>query len=63
MFRHEGYSTLSLDELNAPSRDSSLYIIDKLNRAVPGKNQVLTSFDKFRQVWTSSDKFGQHLTI
>ena len=50
MFRHEGYSTLSLDELNAPSTDSSLYIIDELNRAVPGKNQILTSLDQFRHV-------------
>lgn len=31
-----GHSTLSQDELNAPSTDSSLYIIDELNRAVPG---------------------------
>ena len=45
---HAGHSTLSQDELNAPSTDSSLYIIDELNRAVPGKDQVLTSFDKFR---------------
>ena len=49
-FRHEGHSTLSQDELNAPSTDLSLYITDDLNRAVPGKNQVLTSLDKFRQV-------------
>jgi len=33
---HAGHSTLSQDELNAPSTDSSLYIIDELNRAVPG---------------------------
>merc|ERR1712223_1530934 len=33
---HSGHSTLSQDELNAPSTDSTLYIIDELNRAVPG---------------------------
>merc|ERR1712223_1366047 len=33
---HSGHSTLSQDELNAPSTDSSLYIIDELYRAVPG---------------------------
>ena len=52
---HAGHTTLSQDELNAPSTDSSLYIINELNRAVPGKNKVLTSLDKLRQVWTSLD--------
>ena len=56
---HAGHSTLSQDELNAPSTDSSLYIIDELNRAVPGKNQVFTSLDKIIQAWTSLDKFGR----
>ena len=53
-FGHERHSTLSHNELNAPSTDLSLRIIDELNRAVPGK-----SYDKFRQVMTSLDKLWQ----
>ena len=56
---HAGHSTLSQDELNAPSTDLSLHITDELNRAIPGKNQVLTSLDKFRQVLTCFNYFRQ----
>ena len=60
---HAGHSTLSQDELNAPSTDSSLYIIDELNRAIPGKNQVFISIENFRQVKTRLDKFINFCTI